>query len=223
MDSPLDPSGTWKSHFLDLCEWVFLVIFTCELIVKMTAYGVIFYRGSYLRDPWCQLDFVVVSLAWIPILYPNFGNYSVFRAFRALRPLRALKRVPGMPVLVQWILDVMPKMGNVLMLCGLVFLIFGIVGMELFKGSLHYRCALPGFQETPNHANDIDRRRLQGGAEDPQEPWDTGVPCRREREARHCDVGAGQFCAYFDVSLDGGYTSFDTVANAFLHLMQSTT
>ena len=33
-----------------------------------------------------------------------------------------------MPVLIQWILDVMPKMGNVLMLCGFVFLVFGIVG-----------------------------------------------------------------------------------------------
>ena len=36
--------------------------------------------------------------------------------------------VPGMPVLVQWILDVMPKMAGVLMLCGFVFLVFGIVG-----------------------------------------------------------------------------------------------
>ena len=33
-----------------------------------------------------------------------------------------------MPVLVQWILDVMPKMAGVLMLCGFVFLVFGIVG-----------------------------------------------------------------------------------------------
>ena len=71
--------------------------------------------------PWCQLDFVVVTLAWIPILVPSFGNYSVIRSVRALRPLRALKRVPGMPVLVQWILSVMPKMGNVLGLCGFVF------------------------------------------------------------------------------------------------------
>ena len=27
-----------------------------------------------------------------------------------------------------------PKMGNVAALCGFVFLVFGIVGMELFKG-----------------------------------------------------------------------------------------
>ena len=74
-----------------MCEWAYLSIFTFELLTKILAYG--FYwssENSYLRDPWCQLDFLVVSLAWLPILFPAFGNYSVLRAFRALRPLRAL-------------------------------------------------------------------------------------------------------------------------------------
>ena len=75
----------------------------------------------------------MVTLAWIPILVPSFGNYSVIRSVRALRPLRALKRVPGMPVLISSILAAMPKLGNVLALCCFLFLAFGIVGMELFK------------------------------------------------------------------------------------------
>ena len=167
--SPLDPPGTWKEDVMGVCEDVFLAIFTAEMLTKVLAYGFAMHKGSYLRDPWCQLDFFVVSLAWLPILFPSMGNYSVLRAFRALRPLRALKRVPGMPVLVQWILSVLPKMFNVLMLCGFVFLVFGIVGMELFKGSLHYRCAMPGFVETPGHPVEELRRRLTadgtGGAE----------------------------------------------------------
>ena len=155
--SPLDPCCTWKERFIDRCEWVFLGIFTTEMLLKITAYGFMLNRGSYLRDAWCQLDFTVVSLAWLPILFPQMGNYSVLRGFRALRPLRALKRMPGMPVLVQWILSVLPKMANVLMLCAFLALIFGIVGMELFKGALHNRCAdlssLDGerFVETEGH------------------------------------------------------------------------
>ena len=133
------------------------------MLIKMSAYGFICHREAYLRDAWCQLDFVVVTLAWLPILFPDMGNYSVLRAFRALRPLRALKRVPGMPMLVQWILSVLPKMGNVLMLCGFVFLVFCIVGMELFKGALHNRCALPGFVETPGHpVSELRRLEEQG-------------------------------------------------------------
>ena len=67
-----------------------------------------------------QLDFAVVSLAWLPILFPQLGNYSAFRTIRALRPLRALKRVPGMPVLVKSIMDAMPRLFTVISLCGCV-------------------------------------------------------------------------------------------------------
>ena len=101
--------------------------------------------------------------AWLPYLIPSFGNYSVLRAFRALRPLRALKRVPGMPTLVQSILSALPRVGNVVMLCAFVFLVFAIVGVESFKGQLHYRCALPGFVEAPGHPTILAEftRRLQ--------------------------------------------------------------
>ena len=227
--SPLDPLGTPKAAFIDVCEWVFLAIFTCELLIKMVAYGLLFHAEAYLRDPWCQLDFVVVTLAWLPILIPSFGNYSVFRAFRALRPLRALKRVPGMPLLVQWILDVLPKMGNVLMLCGFIFLVFGIVGMELFKGVLHYRCALPGFVETPGHPLGARLRMLKGVAavvadgDDPQVPFDTEVSCMPELEAEQC-AGLGSIgCKYFDSTPNHGLISFDSVPDAFIALMEAIT
>ena len=81
-ESPLDPPGTDKAAFIDVCELVYLAIFTAELLSKVLAYGFAFHEDSYLRDAWCQLDFVVVSLAWIPILFPSFGNYSVIRSVR---------------------------------------------------------------------------------------------------------------------------------------------
>ena len=118
-----------------MLEWVYLYIFTFELCMKVIAYGFLFHKHSYLRDAWCQLDFVVVTLAWLPILFPSvFGNMSAVRSVRALRPLRALRRVPGMPVLVGSILQSMPALGNVGALAGFIFLVFGIVGMELIKG-----------------------------------------------------------------------------------------
>jgi hypothetical protein len=150
-ESPLDPPGTWKAGVLDVTEWFFLYIFTTELVAKVIAYGFVMHEGSYLQDPWCQLDFVVVSFAWLPLLFPSMGNYSVLRALRALRPLRSLRLVPGMAVLISSIISTVPKLANVLALCGFIFLVFGIVGMELFKGTLHYRCALPGFEELPGH------------------------------------------------------------------------
>ena len=66
--SPLDPTGTLKSGFIGICEWIYLIIFTVEMFSKILAYGFVLHDEAYLRDTWCQLDFVVVTLAWIPIL-----------------------------------------------------------------------------------------------------------------------------------------------------------
>ena len=74
--SPLDPEGTWKADFIAVCEAVFLAIFTVELVLKVVAMGFLLHRHSYLRDVWCQLDFVVVSLAWVPIFLPSFSTVN---------------------------------------------------------------------------------------------------------------------------------------------------
>ena len=132
--SPLDPPGTRKQLIITTLDPIFLYIFTFELATKMIAYGVFAHRHSYLRDAWCQLDFLVVSFAWLPVLVPGANQFGAVRAIRAVRPLRALKRVPGMPVLVGSILKAVPALGNVAGLTGFLFLIFGIVGMNLFKG-----------------------------------------------------------------------------------------
>ena len=38
---------------IDIAEWVFLAIFTCELLTKVLAYGFLMHEDSYLRDAWC--------------------------------------------------------------------------------------------------------------------------------------------------------------------------
>ena len=51
---------------LQVCEWVYLIIFTVEMFSKILAYGFLFNKEAYLKDAWCQLDITVVSLAWLP-------------------------------------------------------------------------------------------------------------------------------------------------------------
>lgn len=48
----------------------------------------------------------------------------------------------GMRILVMLLLDTLPMLGNVLLLCFFVFFIFGIVGVQLWTGLLRYRCYL---------------------------------------------------------------------------------
>jgi len=47
-----------------------------------------------------------------------------------------------MRILVTLLLDTLPMLGNVLMLCFFVFFIFGIIGVQLWSGLLRNRCFL---------------------------------------------------------------------------------
>jgi len=223
--SPLDPPGTYKATFLDVLEWVYLAIFTFELATKVVAYGLVADRESYLRDAWCQLDFVVVSLAWLPILFPDFGNFNVIRAVRALRPLRALKRMPGMPKLVGCVLASLPKLANVGTLCAFIFLVFGIVGVELFKGAMHYRCAAPGFEPaSAAAAGALAPTPFASAAFSPeaaasQADFETGDFCEPGAAADACgDEGA--FCAYFEANPVADLSHFDTISYASIAILQ---
>lgn len=43
-------------------EYVFLVIFTVECVMKIIAYGFVAHPGAYLRNGWNLLDFTIVVI-----------------------------------------------------------------------------------------------------------------------------------------------------------------
>lgn len=49
----------------DRFDKAFLALYSIEMIIKIVALGFIFNTGSYLRDPWNDLDFVIVASAWL--------------------------------------------------------------------------------------------------------------------------------------------------------------
>ncbi|KAG8268302.1 hypothetical protein J6590_029004 [Homalodisca vitripennis] len=59
----------------------------------------------------------------------------------AIPDLRVSQR-SGMRILVMLLLDTLPMLGNVLLLCFFVFFIFGIIGVQLWEGILRQRCFL---------------------------------------------------------------------------------
>ncbi len=56
--------------------------------------------------------------------------------------LTPLLSFSGMRILVMLLLDTLPMLGNVLLLCFFVFFIFGIIGVQLWAGLLRQRCFL---------------------------------------------------------------------------------
>ncbi|XP_071968470.1 voltage-dependent T-type calcium channel subunit alpha-1G isoform X7 [Engystomops pustulosus] len=117
--------------------------FAVEMIIKMFALG-IFGQKCYLGDTWNRLDFFIVIAGMLEYsLDLQNVSFSAVRTVRVLRPLRAINRVPSMRILVTLLLDTLPMLGNVLLLCFFVFFIFGIVGVQLWAGLLRNRCFLP--------------------------------------------------------------------------------
>ena len=47
----------------DTIDWVFLYLYTIEMMLKISGLGLILDEKSYIRDPWNILDFVIVFTA----------------------------------------------------------------------------------------------------------------------------------------------------------------
>jgi hypothetical protein len=60
-----------------------------------------------------------------------------------------------MRILVTLLLDTMPMLGNVLLLCFVVFSTFGIVGVQLWKGVLRNRCFIDFNTTLTNNITEI--------------------------------------------------------------------
>lgn len=114
-------------------------LFTVEMLIKIVALGFVRHKGSYLRDPWNVLDFIVVVVGWLSEL-PQFGNVSALRTFRIFRPLRTLSSLQGMRPVVKAIFASLPALGKVMVLTSFLFVLFGVLGFQLFSGTLTGRC-----------------------------------------------------------------------------------
>ncbi|XP_015272064.1 PREDICTED: sodium channel protein type 5 subunit alpha-like [Gekko japonicus] len=64
----------------------------------------------------------------------NSSSIKSLRTLRALRPLRALSRFKGIKVVVNALVGAIPSIGNVLLVCVVLWLPFNILGVGLFGG-----------------------------------------------------------------------------------------
>lgn len=63
-----DPTNEENSAFSIIIENLFLSLYTLEMLLKIIGLGFVVNKGSYLRDPWNILDFIIVTLAYVQII-----------------------------------------------------------------------------------------------------------------------------------------------------------
>ncbi|CAB3241360.1 unnamed protein product [Arctia plantaginis] len=136
--------SNYTNWVLEKIEYVFLVIFTGECVMKIIAYGFVMHAGSYLRNGWNLLDFTIVVIGMVSTvlssIFKDAFDVKALRAFRVLRPLRLVSGVPSLQIVLNSILKAMVPLLHIALLVIFVIIIYAIIGLELFSGKMHKSC-----------------------------------------------------------------------------------
>uniref|UniRef100_UPI0037E75FFE calcium channel, voltage-dependent, N type, alpha 1B subunit, a n=1 Tax=Semicossyphus pulcher TaxID=241346 RepID=UPI0037E75FFE len=188
---------TPMSERLDDTEPYFIGIFCFEAGIKIIALGFAFHKGSYLRNGWNVMDFVVVLTGILATVGADF-DLRTLRAVRVLRPLKLVSGIPSLQVVLKSIMKAMVPLLQIGLLLFFAILMFAIIGLDFYMGKFHRTC----FKiDTGEQAADF--------------------PCGLEAPARTCPNGTA--CKEYWIGPSFGITNFDNILFAVLTVFQCIT
>lgn len=122
---------------IEILNFVTLVVFTLEAVLKILALGFVKGNTTYLHSKWNQLDFFIVVCSWVELVVQLDAKFlRLVRGTRVLRPLRNMRLVQGLGGVV----DFYPYVLNVCLFLVFFMCIFGTIGVQLFGGTLSFQC-----------------------------------------------------------------------------------
>uniref|UniRef100_A0A674C8E9 Calcium voltage-gated channel subunit alpha1 I n=1 Tax=Salmo trutta TaxID=8032 RepID=A0A674C8E9_SALTR len=158
LERPKILQSSLERLFLTVSNYVFTAIFVAEMTVKVVSKGLYLGEKAYLKSSWNVLDGFLVFVSLIDIVVSMAGGAKilgvlrVLRLLRTLRPLRVISRAPGLKLVVETLITSLKPIGNIVLICCAFFIIFGILGVQLFKGKFYYCLGL----EVKNITNKSD-------------------------------------------------------------------
>ncbi|XP_052753579.1 muscle calcium channel subunit alpha-1 isoform X10 [Galleria mellonella] len=197
--------SNYTNSVLEKIEYVFLVIFTGECVMKIIAYGFIMHAGSYLRNGWNLLDFTIVVIGMVSTvlssIFKDAFDVKALRAFRVLRPLRLVSGVPSLQIVLNSILKAMVPLLHIALLVIFVIIIYAIIGLELFSGKMHKSC----YNKFTN------------------EIMDSPHPCDLDNGFNCSSIGEEMECREGWIGPNFGITNFDNFGLSMLTVFQCIT
>ncbi|KAL8221877.1 UNVERIFIED_CONTAM: Voltage-dependent T-type calcium channel subunit alpha-1I, partial [Gekko kuhli] len=146
LERPQIEQRSTERIFLTVSNYIFTAIFVAEMTLKVVSLGLYFGEQAYLRSSWNILDGFLVFVSIIDIVVSVasaggakiLGVLRVLRLLRTLRPLRVISRAPGLKLVVETLISSLKPIGNIVLICCAFFIIFGILGVQLFKGKFYH-------------------------------------------------------------------------------------
>ncbi|KAF3846512.1 hypothetical protein F7725_003590 [Dissostichus mawsoni] len=142
-EDPVWPESP-RNNVLRYFDYVFTGVFTFEMLIKMVDLGLVLHQGSYFRDLWNILDFIVVSGALVAFAFTgsskgkDISTIKSLRVLRVLRPLKTIKRLPKLKAVFDCVVNSLKNVLNILIVYLLFMFIFAVVAVQLFKGRFFY-------------------------------------------------------------------------------------
>ena len=112
------------------------IVSLIELVAKVIANGLLTTQNAYFKSGWNQLDAAITILCIGELVDTGLPAGLVLRSIHALRPLRLIARVPGLQQVIMLLFEIMPRVGNILLVYCLFLAIFSVLGVQLFAGKL---------------------------------------------------------------------------------------
>jgi voltage-gated sodium channel len=113
----------WLDGPLTALDRIALGIFVGELLLKLYAYRLRFFRGA-----WNCFDFAVIAVS----LIPGAGAFTILRALRVLRILRLVSMVPSMRRVVDTLLAAVPGAASIVGLLVIFVYVSAVMATTLF-------------------------------------------------------------------------------------------
>ncbi|KAG7485905.1 voltage-dependent P Q-type calcium channel subunit alpha-1A [Solea senegalensis] len=142
-EDPVWPDSP-RNNVLRYFDYVFTGVFTFEMLIKMVVLGLFLHQGSYFRDLWNILDFIVVSGALVAFAFTgsskgkDISTIKSLRVLRVLRPLKTIKRLPKLKAVFDCVVNSLKNVLNILIVYMLFMFIFAVVAVQLFKGRFFF-------------------------------------------------------------------------------------
>ena len=158
---------------VDYIEWVFLAVFTLEILLKMYSFGFYMYFGKL----WNIFDFVIIGAALIfDIVDEARGDdedanviLDILLILRVMRIVKILHSVNYFKSILNTILHILPSLLTYAGVLFVFFYIYAMVGMEAFKNRIRFfgentykpmllpsdqrYCGIPGDNPNPDLQN----------------------------------------------------------------------
>ena len=140
---------TERNQILNYFDIGFSIVFIIEATLKILTNGFVIGKKTYMRDPWNVIDFMIVIAAIFDFIMTMTNSESEalsalksIRVLRVLRPLKAVKTLTSLRKQVTALLNSLKRLANVLIFLLAMFVLCGVMGLQLFNTSIHYACRL---------------------------------------------------------------------------------